>query len=92
MSYRIIYDWEPEQRGRAHPCRRLMLTVCFFCLFLWAVGNFWPEGYAFVRSAMLSDGTMEAAQVFAQELGCGFPIRDAAGNFIDTVFRHGFPG
>lgn len=95
MAYQIIYGEGFEPNNRLHRGRRLALTVFFFGVFLWSVFHFWPEGRELLKMALIPgnpDTTLEAAQVFAQELGCGFSLSDAAGNFFEAVRSHGYPG
>lgn len=95
MSYQIIYGKGMESNNRSHRGKRLVLTVLFFGFFLWSVHHFWPEGRELLKTVLIPgnpDATLEAAQVFAQELGCGFSLADAAGNFFEAVRSHEYPG
>lgn len=88
MAYRIIYESEKDQMERSSNCRRFLLTVCFFLCFVWSAAKFWPEGRELLRILLIPgdpDMTLEAIEVFAQELGCGYPIKDAVQNFFNAV-------
>ena len=94
MAYRIIYESEKEHTQR-NGGRRVLLTVVFFLCFLWSVAKFWPEGRKLLQILLIpgdAETTLEAAEVFAQELGCGYSLKDAVRNFCSTVLQNGFSG
>lgn len=95
VAYRIVYHDETEgccsKKGR----NRFFLTACFFLLFLLLVSVFYPQGREILRILLIPgdpDVTLHAAEVFAQELGNGYSMADAAKNFCITVLNHGYPG
>lgn len=95
MAYRMEYGVEtkddPPKRGH----RRLFLTVFFFLLFLWGIWVSYPKGREVLRMLLIPgdpEVTLHAAEVFAQELGNGFCVADAARNFCITVLSHGYSG
>lgn len=93
MSYYIVYGDESPQKTEKHPLRRMIMTACFLGIFLWCVCRFWAAGKEVLQSFFIPgdpDRTIEAAQVFAQELSCGFSFADAAANFRETLLNHGF--
>ena len=95
MGYRIIYGKNAERKEPGRGVRRFLLTGCFFLCFLWMVSVFWPEGRELLKILLIPgdpEETMRAAEVFAQELGSGFSITDAARNFCVAVLEHGYSG
>ena len=88
MSYRMIY--EPESRAEAGNSMifRTLLTVSFFVCFLWTVNRFWPEGRELLQLLLIPgdpDVTLEAAEVFAQDLGSGEHLAEAWYRFVSVV-------
>ena len=95
LNYHIIYETEKRKKGKCSGLRRLFLTACFFLCFLWLVGTFWPDGQDLMKQLLIPgtpDITLEAAEVFAQEVGSGFSVTDAAWNFCLAVMSHGYSG
>lgn len=95
MAYCILYDDKNQPKKTLSAFRRLVLTVCFFACFLWLVSSFWPEGQELLRRLLIPgdpDGTLHAAEVFAQEIGSSFPLSDAARNFCLAILDHGYSG
>ena len=88
MSYRMIYEPGSRAEGGNSVIFRTLMTASFFVCFLWTVSRFWPEGRELLKLLLIPgdpDMTLEAIEVFAQELGCGYPIKDAVQNFFDAV-------
>ena len=88
MSYRMIY--EPESRAEAGNSMifRTLMTVSFFVCFLWTVNRFWPEGRELLQLLLIPgdpDTTLEAAAVFAQDLGSGEQLTIAWHRFASVV-------
>lgn len=95
MSYRIVYDSSVEAKTQKNRLIRSFLTLGFFICFLWTVHFFWPEGQELLKMMLIPgdpDSTLQAAEVFAQELNSGFSLLDAAENFCVAVMEHGNPG
>lgn len=95
VDYHIIYECEQRKQGKGSGFRRLILTGCFFLCFLCLVASCWPDGYDLLKQLLIPgdpDITLEAAEVFAQEVGSGFSFRDAARNFCLAVLNHGYSG
>ena len=95
MSYQITYGSKTDQNARGRGFRRVILTTAFFLCFLWMVGVYWPEGRELLKVMLIPgdpDYTLQAAQVFAQELGSGFSLSDASRNFCIAVLEHGYSG
>ena len=95
LNYHIIYEAEKRKKGKGSGLRRLFLTTGFFLCFLWLVGTFWPDGQDLMKQLLIPgdpDITLEAAEVFAQEVGSGFAMADAARNFCLAVLNHGYTG
>jgi len=95
MAFRITYGVEKEQKQNKGRSRCFFLTAGFFLCFLWSVARFWPEGRELLRTLLIPgdpEVTMEAAEVFAQELGCGYSLADAARNFCLSVLGNGYSG
>lgn len=95
MGYRIIYDEKNEKKTNFSGIRRSILTAGFFLCFLWGVSVFWPEGRELLKVLLIPgdpETTLQAAEVFAQELESGFSLADAAQNFCMAVLDHGHPG
>lgn len=88
MPYQITYFKTDKKMHTACWCRRWILTVCLFLLFSILVSDRWPEGAAVLRQALFPPETVQAAEVFAQELNCGYSFADAAGNFLMTIGAH----
>lgn len=75
--------------------RRAVLTVLFFICFLQLVHAFWPEGKDMLQMLLIPgdpETTLQAAEVFAQEMECGYSLMDAAKNFCISVLHHGNTG
>ena len=95
MVYRIMYHSEKQETGRKHGGRRVLLTVMLFFVFCWAVCIWWPEGKMLLRTLLIPgepEITIQAAEVFASELGSGYALSDAFRNFCNTVFENGYTG
>lgn len=95
MGYRITYGMEAGRKESDRGGRRFFLTAVFFLCFLWMVSVFWPEGRELLKILLIPgdpDETLRAAEVFAQELGSGFSLTDAAQNFCIAVLEHGYSG
>lgn len=93
--YRIVYNRKNEDRQSGRGYRRFLLAVCSFLLFLWMVSAFYPQGREILRILLIPgdpDVTLQAAEAFAQELGNGFSVAEAAKNFCSTVLNHGYLG
>ncbi len=91
MPYCISYEGEKKgHQGRS--VRRMAMTVFFFGWFIWTVSHNWQEGRQLLQSLLIPGDpqeTLEAVQVFAQELSCGFTLGDAMKNFCTAVLNHG---
>ena len=95
MSYRITYDSESPKKQENTLLFRLLLTVTFFLCFIWSVNQFWPEGRDLLKLLLIPgdpDTTLEAAEVFAQELADGQTLAGAFRRFSAAVIRHGTSG
>ena len=95
VAYQIIYESEKRQKMMGNPIRRILLTLVFFSVFLWSVSAFWPEGKSLLKMILIPgdpDRTLQAAEVFAQELGSGFSFKDAVVNFYTAVRSYGCSG
>ena len=91
MGYQIIYSDEKNEKGKGRGFRILVMSAGFFLLFLTVVSYFWPDGMELMRNLLPMedfDQTFRAAEVFSQELASGFSIKDAAGNFWDTITEY----
>lgn len=94
VGYHICYDEEPRTGGTGRK-RRWILTLFFLFCFFWVVSACWPEGREILKFLMIPgdpDQTLQAAEVFAQEIGSGFALGDAARNFCIAVLEHGYSG
>ncbi len=92
MAYRVIYASDSREKKGARSGSFILMTVFFFILFLGAVFQFWPEGQLALQTWLLpwnSRRTLEAVEVFSQELSCGFSLGDAVQNFWDAAFHAG---
>ena len=91
--YRIEYG--SKSGGQAGRIRPLILTGIFFLLFCVGVNAFWPEGRVLLRTLLIPgdpDTTLQAAEVFAAELGSGYAVVDAVRNFCSAVWKNGYSG
>lgn len=95
MGYHIIYDGKGKECAADRRMRRLAMTGGFFLCFLWLVCIFWQEGREILKILLIPgdpEHTIQAAEVFAQELGSGFSLGDAARNFCISVLNYGYSG
>ena len=92
MDYKIIYGKESGKKQNRLGLRVVLMTIGFFFLFLNAVSYFWPEGRELMKNLVPlreTERTFHAAEVFSQELASGFSVRDAVGNFVDSLLEYG---
>lgn len=95
VAYSIVYGMTENPQNSSSKLRRFALTAGMFLLFLWCVSSFWPEGSELLKVLLVpgdSETTIQAAEVFAQELSSGFSLADASKNFCITVLEHGYSG
>lgn len=91
MAYQIMYDREAKKSRSGRWVVRFILTACFFLIFLRMVSSFWPEGRELLQTLLIPgdpEMTLEAAEVFAQELNSGFSLYDAVRNFCAAVSEY----
>ena len=91
MGYKIHYTDVDRQKKQKHRSSHFCLTTLLFALYLLLVSLFWPEGSRFLKNMLISgtsDTAMDAIAVFAQELNCGIPLPDAAGDFCRRIICH----
>ena len=88
MAYRMDYaPILPRKKGASHIRRCILTGVCFVC-FCIGVCRFWPEGRQLLQLLLIPGdptSTLEAAETFARELGCGQPLSAAAEHFYMAV-------
>lgn len=93
--YRMIYESGNSghvQNGRG---RCVILTAVLFIMFCMAVCIYWPEGKALLQTLLIPgdpETTLQAAEVFAAEVGSGYALSDAVRNFCCALFENGYPG
>ena len=95
MGYQIVYETEKSKDEKGCYFLHLILTPCFFGVFLWMVGYFWPDGRELLKRLTIPgepEITLEAIEVFAQEVGSGISLMDAVRNFCLVVLNHGHSG
>ena len=95
MPYRMEYEPAQKKKRQGTGSRRAVLTVLLFILFLQMVHAFWPDGQNMLRILLIPgdpETTLQAAEVFAQEMECGYSLADAARNFYNSVLYHGNAG
>ena len=95
MGYRIEYGKTPSRSRGDGGWFRLCMTGLFLAGFCLLVSAFWPEGRELLRSILIpgdAEVTLEAAEVFARELGGGISLTEAAEHFCIAVLEHGNPG
>ena len=88
MSYHMIYEPESRAEGGNSMIFRTLMTASFFVCFLWTVSQFWPEGRELLQLLLIPgdpDVTLEAAEVFAQDLGSGEHLAEAWYRFVSVV-------
>ena len=90
MSYHVDYVKTGHRRVAAPGFRRLVFTACLFILFCILVSDHWPEAVNVLRQTLVPMDTLQAAEVFAQELNCGYSLADAARNFLASIGAHGY--
>ena len=90
MSYRI--DYSTGSKGHAkNYSRKICLCCIFFAIFIIMVCLFWPEGKQILQVFLIPgepDVTLNAAEVFAQDLSCGVDIREAAKNLCFQILGY----
>lgn len=90
MGYRIHY-LNSDQQKKQPKSNRFCLTTLFFALYLLLVSFFWPEGNRYLKNLLLpgnADATIQAIEVFVQELNCGEKIQDAAKDFYQQFISY----
>lgn len=95
MGYRITYSKEEQKKHMSPNGRRCRLTALLLGIFLLLTVLFWPEGREVLKILLIpedADFMFQAAEVFAQELGSGSSLSNAARNFCISVLEHGYPG
>ena len=88
MSYRMIYELGSRSHSGNSVIFRTLMTASFFVCFLWTVSRFWPEGRELLKLLLIPgdpDVTLEAAEVFAQDLGSGEHLAEAWYRFVSVV-------
>ena len=93
MAYSIVYGEKRKQNNPKSNVRKFLMTAGMFLFFLWSVSCFWPEGKEMLKLLLIPgdpETTIQAAEVFAQELSSGFSWTDASKNFCMTVLEHGY--
>ena len=94
LSYRIDYGGpQPgEEKGPSPGLRRLVLSLCFFAVFVLLVHGFWPEGRQLLRSLLFgsrAESVLRCFETLAASLSEGQTLRDAAvGAFRDVIYGH----
>lgn len=91
MSYHIDYANTDSKCSSISGIRRFLLTACLFLLFSIYASDHWPEGVNVLKKTLLPNETLQAVEVFAQELNCGYSFADAARNFFMTVGKNENP-
>ena len=84
----MIYEPESRAEGGNSVIFRTLMTASFFVCFLWTVSWFWPEGRELLQLLLIPgdpDVTLEAAEVFAQDLGSGEHLAEAWYRFVSVV-------
>ena len=90
MAYRIEYTKTPNayhSADRPGP-RAASRTAGVFLAFLLLVQTFWPDGQQFLRELLIpgdAETTIQAVEVFADELRCGEPFSVAAEVFCREI-------
>lgn len=72
-----------------------MLTVFTFACFLLLTVFFWEDGRELLKILLIpgdSDTTIQAVQVFAQEVGSGFQLKSAVRNLFSSILSNGYSG
>ena len=92
MAYCIEYEGENGERKGSSAVRRFFLSSCMLAFFGYLVSKYWPEGVAVLKQALLPEDTLKTAEVFAQELNCGFSVSDAVRNFLASLIGNGSSG
>ena len=93
VDYHVIYGSESLCKRRWSSLRRFFFTTGFFICFLWLVCGFWPDGQLLLKQLLIPGDpeiTLDAAEVFAQEIGSGFSLGDAIRNFCHVVLNRGY--
>ena len=93
MQYKVVYGEEKKNEKSGRGFRLVAMTGGFLLLFMQAVAYFWPEGMALIRNLLPmrdAEQTIQAVEVFSQELGSGFSVLDAARNFCTTLLENGY--
>ena len=84
----MIYEPKSRAEGGNSMIFRALMTASFFVCFLWAVSRFWPEGRELLKLLLIPgdpDVTLDAAEVFAQDLGSGKHLTEAWHRFTSVV-------
>ena len=91
--YRIIYGSGTGAHEKNSGGRRILLTGLLFLFFCMAVYKFWPEGRMLLQTLLLPgtpETTLQAAEVFAAEMGSGYALQDAVRTFCAAVLGNGY--
>ena len=93
--YQMIYgtgNSGKTQKGRG---RLVIMTVVLFFVFCMAVYIYCPEEKMLLQTLLIPGNpeiTIQAAEVFASELGGGYALSDALQKFCSTIFENGYTG
>lgn len=88
LAYRIDYTESCNDAKKHTFVPRILITMVSFLIFLMLVTQFWPKGKEVLQLMMIPgapDTTMEAAETFVAELGCGSSLKAAVFDFWDKL-------
>lgn len=91
MGWRIDYGLENKSAYQDSWKRRLIMTIGVLTAFCMMISFFWPEGREMLRLMLIPgnpDVTLEAAEVFAEQLQQGSSFEEAVTQFCRTVFQY----
>lgn len=95
MAYRVDYFSKQNDTPSGQWVRRLIMAISFFLCFAFLVHFLWPEGRRFLQIMLIPgdpEQTLQAVQVFSEEIDCGFSFLDALKNLCAAVVQHGNRG
>ena len=94
MSYKIVYGPMPDvpKVRKGGTLRLRMLTAVFLLLFVFLVGQAWPEGREVLRRCLIPGEPTVTEALFADmlsEIRAGEPVEEAVTAFCRELMEYG---
>lgn len=93
--YQILYHTKRNKDYKKYAGRCLLLSCLMFFIFCVFVFSYCPEGRSLLQALLIPgdpETTLQAAEVFAAEVGAGCRIQDALKNLYSSVIGYGYTG